>query len=1658
MFSERKIWNDGAPFEDFMGRDGAPPVARRHLAFGGGKGGSGGTTYQQQTTTIPPEVQARYNAVNARAEQVAQQPFQPYQGQFVAPLTATQQAGTAQIANAGQGYQPYQQAATTALTGSAEAALPYYGQAGQNIGAAQAAGAPYTGAATMAGLAGAQSVNPGQLDIGRYMDPYLQSVVAPTMQGLYQQQQQQQSQLMGSQAMRGAFGGDRGSIAAANLARQQGLAAQQAQGGLLSQGYGQALQAAQQQQGVGLGAEQANRAAMQQLSPQLLQIGQQAFQQPMAAAQAQQGLGQGLLGYGQGVSQSLAGLGQMGTQTGLASGQALLGAGTLEQQTQQQLNAALYNQYQQQQGYPFQVAQFLANIAMGTGPLYGSTTSGVTGQPTPFFSDERVKEDITEIGRTHDGQKIIKFKYKGSNQPQIGLSAQDVEKHHPEAVSETPEGIKAVDYDMATQHAERAYGGGLMPSSEGGAVHPSMAGLGFASGGTPVPGANPEVDEMLRGLAPRRAFATAGAVTPGVDAYTQQLLQSLVNPMGGTTPHGANGKLPHKPGAWSPGVAKASPLLKGSLPSLPQQQQSTGLSQAIGGVKDAVGAYRTGEDVYKGGQDVYKWAQKQLDRQPSGVSPDGATTGGNKITSTDLPAPAQTSAPPAQTSGLGAATPTRVADAGSGLAPETAVASLDALPTEDIADLGEGMSMFAARGGRIGYEGGGLTGSNPALPYSGGDDKSIIEDIADDPMKSQDQKIGHKLDMSDKGGGQKKDPAGGALKGAMSGASAGATFGPWGALAGGVLGGASSFLARGGAADIEHAKRLISRVESGGRYDILGEHDVPGQGRAHGKYQVMPNNIPSWTEEALGRRMTPAEFLKSPEAQERVFEHRFGKFLDQHGNLADAASMWHSNLPLAEARRQGRRDANMSTEDYVRKVIGGAPPAEAHMRTEAPPQRSAGIAPPLHDAEVEAPPPVDANDDFEMFNDFEMPIRFAAGGLVPRHGYQTDGAVEAELAAAQPVVPSISEEELQRGVRSAPFARPSGLGGMNLPQHQLPPALEPHVKASLDAEARGSSPMPAPTSIPIPPRSVSPAERTRDDRDLSGYNPPGSAPAVAPPLASRNVATVGGNNPPAVTPVVAGGPSTAPQAQTAAGLAPPVGAPGGSSKPPEDRDFFTRTGDWMGRNQNWLLPAVSGIGKMLASPSPYLGVAIGQGLAEGAQTGLGASFKQQGLDIQQQNADIAAARQLYGVYTDLGARIANSQGVPGVDLDPLQKQYQNLSRQINRLIGKYVKSPEEAAELLTGGGSGGGAPTAAPASGAPTAAPGGGAPTAAPASGAPTAAPGGGPPTPVGGQPAPASDQSDIPMWARRAQTTDQQRALIKQNIDPMQDPDVLRQRAAQAAQTDPNGQIVKDLLEKANRIQTTMLDVGKVPTKNGVMTLPGWSDARSEVERVDDNTKWRNTYEPRQTQHTSQLATIDELTRALQEVQSGPAAGTINKYTSLIAQLAGVDVRTMLSNPEAYYKARKDAYKLINDSFGSSGTRTDMQLGTQIDASAYPDLPPNTNKAIIAQLKAKAEWTKERDKWLYDQMQRYGAHIDRGGAAQEWGAKNEADLIKRIGETYKNTAVLGDINDALDRQGKPIPSKLTEGQMYMVPVGNGQFKQARYMGLNPQTGKTRWE
>lgn len=470
-----------------------------------GGGGKGGTT--TQTVSIPPEVLARYNAVNARAEETAKQPFQPYGGEFVAPLTPTQTAGIQ---------------ATNAAAGQAQ---------------------PYYGAATRAAFAGAMPVNPGGLQVDQYMNPFTQSVVGATQAAMGQQFGQQQSQQQAEAIRSGAFGGDRAGLQRQALRGQQALAGAQVIAPLYKQGYEQALQTAQQQQGVGLGAAQANRQAVQQLS------------------------------------QQLGGLGTGAQQAALQGAQAQMAAGQVAQQTQQAQDTAQYQQFLQERGYPFQVAQFLANIAMGTGALSGSTTT--TQQPGGFFSDKRLKKDVKEIGETHDGQPIYSYKYKGDDRTQIGLMAQDVEKRHPEAVG-LMGGYKTVDYKKATEDAERTHkdmGGGLMPdgfdyNSMGGAVTSDMAGEGFERGGY-VGGGLVSNDDWAQ-------IVAANKQALGVYGGAQPISTGSPGAMGGLN-------IP---------TSMATPKL--ITAGSPPQQKPSGMSTAMQTGKDIAGIYKGGKEFLYG--------------------------------------------------------------------------------------------------------------------------------------------------------------------------------------------------------------------------------------------------------------------------------------------------------------------------------------------------------------------------------------------------------------------------------------------------------------------------------------------------------------------------------------------------------------------------------------------------------------------------------------------------------------------------------------------------------------------------------------------------------------------------------------------------------------------------------------------------------------------------------------------------------------------------------------------------------------------------------------------------------------------------------------------------------------------------------------------------
>lgn len=505
---------------------------------------------------IPPEVLAQYASVNAAANKTAQTPFQTYGGEFVAPVNQQQSQGIA------------------GTNAAANEAQPGYTSAQNTLGTTQNNTTGVNNAAL--GLAGASAgaVNPTDLDaasINKYLSPYLGDVLNSTDALANQNNNIAQSGNLGTAISSGAFGGDRTGIAAANLNQQNQLALNSTNANILNTGFNTALNTAQQQQGVGLAAGQANRAALASAGSEIAGIGQTAYGEGANTA-AEEG--------------SLA----SGAQTaGLQGANAEIAAGTVQQQTQQAQDTAEYNQFLQQQSYPFQVDQFLANIAEGTGALSGSTTT--TTQPGGFFSDKRLKHDIKKIGETFDHQDIYSYKMHGDDRTHIGLIAQKVEKKHPKAVGVDPgTGYKIVDYGSATEKAANRghfYEGGVVPFRKA-----------RASGGPSIVDAG-DLSAILQ--AQQAMYAPMSGGVAGV--YGGQ---------GGSVPRGGSSRVPAPTGAV-PHLVTAEGALRA-----PQ----TGAQNAT----SMLGLAKSGKGVY---DDYHKPVRRTTTTTtPGGVAPSDATSYG----------------------------------------------------------------------------------------------------------------------------------------------------------------------------------------------------------------------------------------------------------------------------------------------------------------------------------------------------------------------------------------------------------------------------------------------------------------------------------------------------------------------------------------------------------------------------------------------------------------------------------------------------------------------------------------------------------------------------------------------------------------------------------------------------------------------------------------------------------------------------------------------------------------------------------------------------------------------------------------------------------------------------------------------------------------------
>jgi hypothetical protein len=118
-------------------------------------------------------------------------------------------------------------------------------------------------------------------------------------------------------------------------------------------------------------------------------------------------------------------------------------------------------------------------------------------------------------------------------------------------------------------------------------------------------------------------------------------------------------------------------------------------------------------------------------------------------------------------------------------------------------------------------------------------------------------------------------------------------------------------------------RATTAKMESGNNPRITGKVIPSGPyagDKAYGLYQVMGKNVPDWTEKALGRRMTPEEYLNDTEAQHAVYNKIAGDNLRKYGNIPDAVSVWASGRPLGG---NTTRDlvSGVPTSGYVNKFM-----------------------------------------------------------------------------------------------------------------------------------------------------------------------------------------------------------------------------------------------------------------------------------------------------------------------------------------------------------------------------------------------------------------------------------------------------------------------------------------------------------------------------------------------------------------------------------------------------------------------------------------------------------------------------------------------------------------------------------------------------------------
>ena len=191
-------------------------------------------------------------------------------------------------------------------------------------------------------------------------------------------------------------------------------------------------------------------------------------------------------------------------------------------------------------------------------------------------------------------------------------------------------------------------------------------------------------------------------------------------------------------------------------------------------------------------------------------------------------------------------------------------------------------------------------------------------------------------------------------------------------------------------------RNAIASIESAGSgdYSAVGPTN-PKLGRALGRYQIMEANIGPWSQEVLGRAVSPDEFLADPKLQDAIFDGKFGQYVEQFGPEGAAQAWFAGPGGVGKLDRKDVLGTDVGT--YGRKFLNALGPEvaaatpQAAIEAVAPsgyvdpmvsaPNAQAALAPELPAPVEVAPPPAVAEAPQRVAQ--ALPAPQQAGGINP---------------------------------------------------------------------------------------------------------------------------------------------------------------------------------------------------------------------------------------------------------------------------------------------------------------------------------------------------------------------------------------------------------------------------------------------------------------------------------------------------------------------------------------------------------------------------------------------------------------------------------------------------------------------------------------------------